>query len=120
MKDSDLNHLFAALAHPVRRRMLDLLRDAPGLSIAALAEHFTMSAVGVLKHVRVLERAALIHSEKHGREKHLFFNVVPIQLVYDRWTDQYSRFWAARLADIKDRLESRRSSPAARKGARSA
>jgi predicted transcriptional regulator len=120
MKDADLNHLFAALAHPVRRRMLDLLRDAPGLSIAALAEHFTMSAVGVLKHVRVLERAALIHSEKHGREKHLFFNVVPIQLVYDRWTDQYSRFWAARLADIKDRLESRRSSPAARKGARSA
>ncbi|NUQ51936.1 MAG: helix-turn-helix transcriptional regulator [Phycisphaerales bacterium] len=120
MKDADLNHLFAALAHPVRRRMLDLLRDAPGLSIAALAEHFTMSAVGVLKHVRVLERAALIHSEKHGREKHLFFNVVPIQLVYDRWTDQYSRFWAARLADIKDRIESRRVSPAARKGARSA
>ena len=120
MKDPDLDHLFAALAHPVRRRVLDLLKDSPGLSIAALAQHFTMSAVGVLKHVRVLERAALIHSEKQGREKHLYFNVVPIQLVYDRWTDQYSQFWAARLADIKDRIESRRASPAARKGARSA
>ncbi|MBL8761753.1 MAG: helix-turn-helix transcriptional regulator [Phycisphaerae bacterium] len=120
MKDDDLDQLFAALAHPARRRMLDLLRDSPGVSIAALADHFDMSAVAVLKHVRVLERAGLVHAEKHGREKHLFFNAVPIQLVYDRWTDQYSQFWAARLADLKERIESRRAKPATRKGARSA
>lgn len=120
MPSPDLNLLFAALAHPSRRRMLDLLRDTPGMSIATLAEHFAMSGVGVLKHVRVLERAGLIHAEKHGREKRLYFNVVPIQLVYDRWTDQYSQFWAARLADIKERIESRRARPAAKKEARRA
>lgn len=120
MNEADLDQLFAALAHPDRRRMLDLLRVTPGLSVAALAEHFSMSAVGVLKHVRVLERAGLVLAEKHGREKHLFFNVIPIQLVYDRWTDQYSQFWAARLADLKERIESRRARPAARKRARSA
>ncbi len=116
----DFNLVFAALAHPSRRQMLDLLRDTPGMSVAALAEHFAMSSVGVLKHVRVLERASLIHAEKHGREKRLYFNVVPIQLVYDRWTDQYSQFWAARLADIKERIESRRARPAARKESRRA
>lgn len=120
MKDADLDSVFAALAHPERRRMLDLLREQPGKSIASLAEHFAMSAVGVLKHVRVLERAGLVHAEKHGRERRLYFNVVPIQLVYDRWTDQYSQFWAGRLADIKERLESRRAKSPARKGARSA
>jgi DNA-binding transcriptional ArsR family regulator len=120
MKDADLDHLFRALAHPDRRKMLDILRDTPGLSIASLAEHFNMSGVGVLKHVRVLEHAGLIHAEKRGREKHLYFNVVPIQLVYDRWTDQYSQFWAGRMADIKERIESRQAKPAHKKGARSA
>lgn len=116
MTDDELDSVFAALAHPARRRMLDLLRESPGLSIAALTEHFEMSGVGVLKHVRVLEEAGLVHGEREGREKHLYFNLVPIQLVYDRWTDEYSRFWVARLADIKERIESR----IARKGARRA
>ncbi len=120
MKERDLDSLFNALSHPDRRRMLDLLRDAPGLIVAELAEHFAMSGVGVLKHVRVLENAGLVHSEKHGRERRLYFNVVPIQALYDRWTDQYSQFWAARMVDLKERIETRRSSGTARKEARSA
>jgi predicted transcriptional regulator len=87
--------------------MLDLLQARPGMSIAALSSHFEMSAVGVLKHVRVLERAGLVVSEKRGRERRLYFNVVPIQQIHDRWTDQYSEFWATRVVDLKARLESR-------------
>lgn len=87
--------------------MLDLLQAAPGMSIAALSSHFEMSSVGVLKHVRILESAGLIHSEKRGRERHLYFNPMPIQAIYDRWTDQYSQFWASRLADLKTRMESK-------------
>ncbi|MBL8764760.1 MAG: winged helix-turn-helix transcriptional regulator [Phycisphaerae bacterium] len=117
MTETELDNLFAALAHPGRRRMLDLLRESPGLSVAALAAHFDMSGVGVLKHVGILETANLVVSRRAGRERRLFFNAVPIQLVHDRWTDQYSRFWSARMADIKDRLESRASS---RKAAKSA
>lgn len=94
--------------------MLDLLSARPGVTIAELARdaaqnpaktRVRMSAVGVLKHVRVLERAGLVISEREGRVRRLYFNPVPIQLIYDRWTDQYQGFWSARLADIKERLE---------------
>jgi DNA-binding transcriptional ArsR family regulator len=121
MKDADLDLVFSALAHPARRRMLDLLRSTPGMTIAALAEGFDMSAVGVLKHVRVLEASGLVHSCKEGRERRLSFNLMPIQRVYDRWTDDYGRFWAGRIADMKDRLESTASqSSRSRKAARRA
>lgn len=107
MTEDALNKVFAALAHPDRRRMLDLLQESPGANIAALTRSFSMSGVGVLKHLRVLEDAGLIHSERAGRERKLYFNVVPIQMVYDRWTDRYSRFWAGRMVDLKKNIESR-------------
>jgi DNA-binding transcriptional ArsR family regulator len=116
MSSAPLDRLFAALAHPGRRRMLDLLVESPGLGVKALASHFDMSRVAVLKHVQLLEEAELVLSRKEGRTRHLFFNAVPIQLVYDRWTTQYSAFWSERVADIKTRVEAR----TARKGQRRA
>lgn len=107
--DDELDAVFAALAAPARRRMLDLLQATPGSTIAALAAHFDMSAVGVLKHVRVLERAGLLLTRKHGRERLLFVNLVPIQLIYDRWTNAYASFWSEQVVDLKQRLEGRTS-----------
>lgn len=115
MKSDDLDRILGALAHPARRRMLDLLRETPGATIAALSRSLGMSGVGALKHVRVLESAGLVHSVRSGRERRLHFNVMPIQLVYDHWTDEYSRFWAGRVADLKERLESRGSAIKERK-----
>lgn len=102
-----MSSTLAALAHPTRRRILDLLVERPGSSVADLAQHFDMSAVAVLKHVQILAAADLIHSEKVGRARSLHFNAVPIQQIYDRWTTDYSAFWATRMVDIKDRIESR-------------
>ncbi len=120
MDPPTLDKVFAAMANEQRRRMLDVLRHEPGVTIAGLATHFAMSGVGVLKHVKVLEAAGLIVSRKVGRERHLYFNVMPIQLVYDQWTDQYSRFWAGRVADIKAALESGDEAFESRKAARRA
>ena len=106
MHATDSDQLFQALAHQARRQMLDLLQAAPGLSVAALASHFDISRIAVMKHLKVLEAAQLVLSKKAGRERHLFFNPVPIQMVYDRWTDKYSAFWSARLVDLKTRVES--------------
>lgn len=105
MKNTALDQTFSALAHAGRRKMLDLLSEAPGMSVKALAAHFDMSRVGVIKHLRVLEDAQLVLSRKEGRTRRLFFNSVPIQQIYDRWTDEYSSFWASRMMDIKGRLE---------------
>lgn len=126
MSPTALDRVFSALASPARRRMIDLLVERPGSTIADLGSHFRMSDVGVLKHVRVLERARLVLSRREGRVRRLFFNAVPIQLIHDRWTTDYARFWTARMADIKERLEAAASSsplvslPEPRKVARSA
>lgn len=99
------DRVFAALAHAARRRVLDLLQLSPGMTVRAVASHFDISRIAVMKHLAALEDAGLILSEKHGRERRLFFNPVPIQQIYDRWTDQYSAFWAGRMTDIQARVE---------------
>jgi predicted transcriptional regulator len=64
-----------------------------------------VSRIAVLKHVRVLEQAGLLYSEKRGRTRQLYFNVVPIQMIHDRWTTEYSALWASRLTEIKYKVE---------------
>ena len=37
----------------------------------------------------------------------LYFNAAPIQMIHERWTDEYSAYWAGQLTNIKYRAESR-------------
>lgn len=113
MSADGLDNLFAALASSDRRRMLDLVRKTPGMSIADLAGHFSFSKVATLKHVRALEEVGLVVAKQDGRRRRLYFNVMPIHEVYARWTDEYSGMWAEFVGDLKDRIERR--GPAARK-----
>ena len=97
--------VFAALAHPARRRMLDLLVLAPGACVKTISSHFDVSRIAVMKHLAKLEAAGLVISERDGRTRRLYFNPIPIQQIYDRWTTQYSSFWAAHMTDIQTRVE---------------
>lgn len=106
MADS-MNAVFRALAHRDRRRILDILKQSPGSSVGEVSDAFDTSRIAVMKHLRVLEEANLVHSEKEGRVRRLYFNPVPIQMIYDRWTTEYSAMWAGRLTDLKYRVESR-------------
>jgi len=107
MDDEQLDRLFRALAHPTRRRLLDLIQAAPGISVKALGTHFDVSRIAVLKHLQVLEGTDLVLSRKRGRTRQLFFNSVPIQQIHDRWTTKYSAFWSERMVDIQARVEGR-------------
>ncbi len=101
----DDNLVFKALADPSRRTLLDLLFREDGQTLSALEAHLPMTRFGVMKHLRILEEANLITTEKVGREKHHYLNAVPIQLVYDRWVSKYSRRWTAPLVSLKYQLE---------------
>ena len=67
--------------------------------------YFETSRIAVMKHLGVLEGAGLIHSEKVGRERKLYFNTVPIQMIYDRWTTEYGRVWSGVLTRVKYKIE---------------
>jgi predicted transcriptional regulator len=100
-----MDAVFLALACPTRRKILDIVKDKPGCGVKHVAGFFAMSRIAVMKHLRVLARAGLLLSEKQGRSRKLFFNCVPIQMVYDRWTTAYSALWASRLTEVKYRVE---------------
>lgn len=99
--------VFSALSHRDRRKMLDLIREMPGCSVQDVAKYFDRSRIMVMKHLDVLSQAELVISRKVGRKRELFFNAVPIQMIYDRWTTEYSRFWATKALDLKLAIESR-------------
>jgi predicted transcriptional regulator len=106
--DKSMDGVFLALALPVRRKILDIVKSMPGCSVNDVAKYFKMSRIGVMKHLNVLEEANLIISTKTGRTRELFFNAVPIQMIYDRWTTEYSALWSSHAADIKYRAEAKK------------
>jgi DNA-binding transcriptional ArsR family regulator len=106
MKPDEMDAVFSALASEPRRRILDVLKKEPGANVNRVCEFFDdMGRVAVMKHLDVLEGASLVLSEKIGRERLLWFNPVPIHMIYDRWTTEFSAYWAGRLARMKYRLE---------------
>lgn len=63
-----LDRAFAALADPTRRTLLAALERGPK-TLSALAGPLPMSLMAVQKHVRVLEEAGLVVTEKVGRSR---------------------------------------------------
>src|SRR2546423_2083774 len=61
-----VDRAFAALADPTRRAVLERLGTGSA-TISELAEPFGMSLTGMKKHVRLLEEAELVTTEKVGR-----------------------------------------------------
>ena len=106
LKPDDMDRVFHALAHRDRRKILDLLKGMPGASVGDVCKYFETSRIAVMKHLKVLEEANLLVSKKRGRVRELYFNAVPIQLIHDRWTTEYSRFWASKVTDLKFHIES--------------
>ncbi|QUL36618.1 helix-turn-helix transcriptional regulator [Erythrobacter sp. JK5] len=103
--DSDMDRIFQALSHGTRRTILDHLRDHPGLRVGILAGKFDVSRVAIMAHLRVLEEANMVVSEREGRTRRLYLNAVPIQQISDRWLGAYSGSFASRLTGIKRAAE---------------
>jgi DNA-binding transcriptional ArsR family regulator len=94
--------VFAAIAHPVRRRILDLLaqEDRP---VNAIASNFDVSRPAISQHLRILLDAGLVAEERHGRERR--YRLVPEELaeIYG-WLAHYEHFWKRRLRRLTEQL----------------
>jgi uncharacterized protein YndB with AHSA1/START domain len=100
-----MDAVFKALADPTRRRLLDQLFKKDGQTLGALERRLPMTRFGVMKHLRVLEKARLVVTRRSGREKLHFLNAVPIRLIHDRWVSKYAEPWTAALSELKRNLE---------------
>jgi DNA-binding transcriptional ArsR family regulator len=94
--------VFAAISHPARRRILDLLADGDR-PVNAIAANFEMSRPAVSQHLRILLDAGLVTERRHGRERR--YRLAPERLGPVRdWIGHYERFWDERFLRLQRHL----------------
>jgi DNA-binding transcriptional ArsR family regulator len=106
VKYSPLDRTFSALSDPTRRDILERLADGPA-TISELAHPSGISLPGVMKHVRILEQAALVTTEKHGRTRHCRLGPARLDDAAE-WIQLYRNSWERRLDRLEGYLERKR------------
>lgn len=101
-----LDETFGALADGTRRGIIERL-GAGDASISELAGEFGMTLTGMKKHVRILEDARLVTTEKTGRVRHC--RLGPRRLDDESaWIAKYEKMLEARLDRLGEFLERER------------
>lgn len=99
------DRIFAALASPVRREVLRLLREEGPQPVQRLAGHFDMARPSFSEHLKVLREAGLVSERKVGRQRLYRLEVVPLNEVQE-WLSPFERFWREKLTGLRDLLDS--------------
>ena len=97
------DEVFAALADPTRRAILQLVVDEGPLSATNVSERFPISRQGVAKHLGVLREAGLVRARKQGREMRFEASLAPLDSV-SAWVDDVGAAWDRRLDRLARRL----------------
>jgi DNA-binding transcriptional ArsR family regulator len=105
--DTRLDLAFGALADRTRRAILARL-SAGDSTVGELAEPFAMSRPAISKHLRVLERAGLVRTDRDGRVSRCSLNASGLREA-SSWVDEYRVFWENQLEALARYAERKRS-----------
>ncbi len=94
---------FTAIADPVRRDILALLR-AGELPAGALVEQLALPQPNVSKHLKALHAARLVRIRVDGPRRYYSLDPAPLAEL-DAWLSPYRVFWSAKLDALGDHLE---------------
>jgi len=97
--------IWKALANPIRRHILDLLRDHPATTGAVAAEFPDLSRYAVMQHLGVLCGAELVVVRRRGRERFNHLNPVPLRRAYERWVSRFAGAMADELLALERHVE---------------
>jgi len=101
--NESLDLVFAALADPTRRALLERLAEGSA-SVGDLAAPFEMSRPAISKHLGVLARAGLVQRAADGRMTRCALDARPMADAAD-WVDRYRRYWEGQLDSLARYLE---------------
>jgi DNA-binding transcriptional ArsR family regulator len=110
MTPQRLDLLFGAMSDPTRRAILARLA-LKNARVTELAEDFPISLNSTSKHIRMLERAGLVHRLVVGRDHVLSLNAAPLREAA-AWIETYRRFWDDRLAALDAFITAKRAGKA--------
>jgi DNA-binding transcriptional ArsR family regulator len=94
--------VFSAIANPVRRRILELLRNQP-LAAGEIASEFDLNRPAVSEHLQVLKSVNLVHERAHGRQRFYHLNPTALAEVGD-WLHPFEQYWQQRLRALSHTL----------------
>lgn len=101
--DDQLDLIFAALAHPVRRAILVRL-SVGDATVNELAEPFEISLQATSKHLKVLERAGLITRGREAQWRPCRLEAAPLEDASE-WLERYRETWRDRFARLDQEIE---------------
>jgi DNA-binding transcriptional ArsR family regulator len=96
--------VFAALGDETRLSIVAKLSTGQPRSISQLTDGSKLTRQAITKHLRVLERAALVHSVRTGRESLFEFDPKPLEEC-KRYLDLVSEQWDLTLSQLKAFVE---------------
>ena len=99
----DLDAVFAALAHPIRRAILEQLAGGDAI-VSELAEPHDVSLPAISRHLHVLEDAGLLVVEPEGRVHRCQIDATPLSAAFG-WLTRYRVLWEDRFARLDEHLE---------------
>ncbi|HEV8360193.1 MAG TPA: metalloregulator ArsR/SmtB family transcription factor [Candidatus Thermoplasmatota archaeon] len=104
--EAQLDAVFAALAHPIRRAILERLA-AGDCTVGDLAAPHDVSPPAISKHLRILEDAGLLQQTPDGRVRRCALKAKPLSAAFS-WIVQYRILWEERLDALARHLEGER------------
>lgn len=92
--------LFAALAEPTRRRILELLAERGQMAASDIYQQFDSTPPAVSQHLKVLRETGLVRVEKQAQKR--LYGINPDKMYeFESWAKRTMQLWSKRF----DRLD---------------
>lgn len=100
--EDELSNLFKSLGHPIRRKILDLLKESPKTTGELIDFFPEVSRYAIMKHLAMLEEGNLVVVRREGKYRLNFLNAVPLQEMHQRWVSKYMESSARSLLNLRN------------------
>ncbi len=105
---TDLEQVWRGLSNPIRRRILDSLRDGPSSTGEIVGAFPELSRFAIMQHLGVLEESGLLIVRREGRIRLNYLNAMPLRMLYERWVSEHAGMAAETAFRLKKFAETRR------------
>jgi DNA-binding transcriptional ArsR family regulator len=103
MVEYNLDSIFGSLSDSTRRDILRRLLAERGMSVGAIAKHYTFSLAAIAKHLDVLERAHLVRKTRRGKEQIVTIEPQALTIASD-YLEMYQQHWNDRIDSLDQYL----------------
>ena len=107
--------VFAAIAQPTRRSILEMLASNGQLPVTDIARRFRVSPPAISQHLKILREARLVRMHKRRQQRIYQINPEAVQQV-EVWARRLEALWRDRFDRLDALLKEPESPPAARSG----